>query len=127
MQHVSTSEARKDFAEIINKVAYGKEPVIIGRRGKELAAVIPMRDLRLLERLIEEEEDRLDVAEASRIEAEEPESIPWDEVRRDLLEGATLPAPTRKRTAASYGTRNPARAATRAIPSKARDRKRRAR
>src|SRR5437899_11337201 len=107
MDYVSTSEARKSFAEIINKVAYGKEPVIIGRRGKELAAVIPMRDLRLLERLIEEGEDRLDVAEASRIEAEEPESIAWDEVRRDLLKGTTLPAPTRKRTAAWCGTKNP--------------------
>jgi hypothetical protein len=47
--------------------------------------VIPVRDLRLLERLIEEAEDRIDIAEA-----EEPASIPWKDVRRDLLEGTAV-------------------------------------
>jgi hypothetical protein len=43
-----------------------------------------MRDLGLLEHLIEEAEDRIDVAEADRITADEPESVPWEEVRRGL-------------------------------------------
>ncbi len=37
---VSTAEARKKFAKIINKVAYGKKPVVLTRRGEEIAALI---------------------------------------------------------------------------------------
>jgi prevent-host-death family protein len=85
------SEVRSTIAELVNRVHYRGDRIIIGRSGKELAAVIPMRDLRLLERLIEEAEDRIDVAEAERIEAEEPESIPWEDVRRDLLKGTAVP------------------------------------
>jgi prevent-host-death family protein len=85
------SEVRSKIAELVNRVHYRGDRIIIGRSGKELAAVIPVRDLRLLERLIEEAEDRIDVAEAERIEAEEPESIPWEDVRRDLLEGTAVP------------------------------------
>jgi hypothetical protein len=51
--------------------------VVIGRAGKALAALISMRDLALLEHLIEEAEDRIDVAEADRIAADEPKSVPW--------------------------------------------------
>ncbi|MBW2566245.1 MAG: type II toxin-antitoxin system Phd/YefM family antitoxin, partial [Deltaproteobacteria bacterium] len=39
---VPTAEARKRLAEIVNKVAYGKEPVILTRRGEEIAALISM-------------------------------------------------------------------------------------
>ena len=51
-------------------------------RGKDLAAVIPIEDLRLLERLIEEQ-DRLDVQAARRALAE-LERIPYEQVRREL-------------------------------------------
>ncbi len=63
---------------------YGGERVVIGRAGKASAALISMRDLGLLELLIEEAEDRIDVAEADRIAADEPQSVPWEEVRRGL-------------------------------------------
>ena len=38
MEKVTTADARKNFAEVVNQVAYGKEPVVLTRRGKELAA-----------------------------------------------------------------------------------------
>ena len=44
----------------MNRVAYGRERVILRRRGKEIAAVVPMEDLQLLEAL----EDRMDLADA---------------------------------------------------------------
>ena len=83
------SDVRSNIAELVNRVHYRGERVIIGRSGKELAALIPMRDLELLEHLIEEAEDRLDVAEADRITADEPTSIAWEEVRRGLVEGTS--------------------------------------
>jgi prevent-host-death family protein len=45
MAHLSTVEARSQFAELINRVAYGKERVILTRRGKALVAVVPLEDL----------------------------------------------------------------------------------
>lgn len=45
MIKVSTVEARENFSEIINKAAYGKERIILTRRGKELVAVVPLNDL----------------------------------------------------------------------------------
>jgi prevent-host-death family protein len=102
------TEVRSTIAELVNRVHYRGERVIIRRSGKELAAVIPVRDLRLLEQLIEEAEDRIDVAEAKRIADEEPESIPWEDARRDLLK-ATVPgrdqAKRRARAAAPAGAR----------------------
>lgn len=85
LRSITTSEARDEFADVINRVAYGGERVVIRRREKELAAVIPMEDLRLLERLIEQEEDRLD-AEAARKALADPddEAVPWEEARKDL-------------------------------------------
>ena len=49
---------------MLNRAAYAKERTIVSRRGKELAAVIPIEDLQLLERLAQEEMDRLDIEAA---------------------------------------------------------------
>jgi prevent-host-death family protein len=115
------SEVRSSIAELVNRVHYRGERVIIGRSGKELAALIPMRDLRLLEGLIEEAEDRIDVAETDRILSEEPESIAWEEVRRGLVEGTSV----RDRDQAKRGAR--AASSSRSRPREARGRDRRAR
>jgi len=37
---ITTADARKNFAGIVNTVAYGKEPVVLTRRGQESAASI---------------------------------------------------------------------------------------
>ena len=80
---ISTSEARDEFAETVNRVAYAKERVIVHRRGKDLVAVVPIEDLEALEEI----EDRLD-AEAARKalaewEAEGRPTIPAAEVFRE--------------------------------------------
>ncbi|MCP4414443.1 MAG: type II toxin-antitoxin system Phd/YefM family antitoxin [Gammaproteobacteria bacterium] len=36
---ITTADARKNFAEIVNTVAYGKETVVLTRRGQEIAAL----------------------------------------------------------------------------------------
>ena len=77
-------ELRKSLADILNRAEYRGERVVIHRRGKDAAAIIPIEDLRLLERLIEEAEDRLDVEAARVALAESDERIPYTEVRRNL-------------------------------------------
>lgn len=85
LRSITASGAREEFAEVINRVAYGGERVVIRRREKELAAVIPMEDLRLLERLIEQEEDRLDAEEARKALADPGDgAVPWEEAKKEL-------------------------------------------
>jgi prevent-host-death family protein len=85
LRSITASEARDEFAEVINRVAYGGERVVIRRREKELAAVIPLEDLRLLERLIEQEEDRIDAEEARKALADPGnEAVSWEEAKKEL-------------------------------------------
>lgn len=51
MEDVSTRDARKNLAELLNRVAYGKERFVVTRHGKGLAALVPLSDVSLLERL----------------------------------------------------------------------------
>ena len=86
MTRLNVSKAREEFPEVVNRAAYGKERTIVSRRGKDLAAVIPMDDLRLLERLAREEMDRIDLedARAALKEAEEKGTIPLRDLMRQL-------------------------------------------
>ena len=86
MTRLNVSKAREEFPEVVNRASYGKERIIISRRGKDLAAVIPMDDLRLLERLAREEMDRIDLedARAALIEAKEKGTIPLRDLMREL-------------------------------------------
>jgi prevent-host-death family protein len=86
MTRLNLSKARQEFPEIVNRAAYGKERTILSRRGKDMAAVISMDDLLLLERLAREEMDRIDIedARAALKEAEEKGTIPLEEARKRL-------------------------------------------
>ncbi len=64
---ITTADARKNFADIVNKVAYGKEPIVLTRRGKEVAALVSMDELELLQQI----EDYIDIEDAKRA-LEEP-------------------------------------------------------
>jgi antitoxin Phd len=84
MTRLNVSKAREEFPEVVNRAAYGKERTIVSRRGKDLAAVIPMEDLRLLELLSREEMDRIDIEDALAALAEPGENISLEEARKQL-------------------------------------------
>lgn len=46
---INTIDAKEDFSELINRVSHNKERIILLRRGKEVAALIPIEDLALIE------------------------------------------------------------------------------
>jgi prevent-host-death family protein len=77
---VTISEAREDFAETLNRVAYRGERIILHRREKNLAAIISMEDLMLLEEL----EDQSDIKAAREALAESDERISFDEILKGL-------------------------------------------
>ncbi len=79
MTHLDISTARRELFDTVNRVAYGKENIVLCRRGKDMAILVPIEYLPLLEEM----EERLEVeaAEAAEVEAaskgETP--IPWKE------------------------------------------------
>jgi len=77
---ISTAEARKNFADIVNKVAYGKEPVILTRRGQGVAALISIDELELLQRI----EDHIDIEDAKKALAEPGDNISAQEFWKQL-------------------------------------------
>jgi prevent-host-death family protein len=77
----AASNVRKDFAEALNRVAFGGERIILHRRGKDVAVLVPMGDLELLEEI----EDILDSREAAlRIANPNEAPIPYERVRKEL-------------------------------------------
>lgn len=82
MTRVSAGEARKDFSTTLNRVAYGRERLILHRRGKDVAALVPVEDVALLEAL----EDRLDLddARAALTETKKKGTIPWEKIKAEL-------------------------------------------
>jgi prevent-host-death family protein len=56
MERVNVAEARKQFSELVARVAYTGERVIIERRGKPMMALVSMEDLHRLEQLSNEHE-----------------------------------------------------------------------
>jgi prevent-host-death family protein len=81
---ITAAKARENFAEIINQVAYGKERMVLTRRGRELVAVIPIEDLKTLLAL----EDQIDLDEGKArladIKEGREQTVPWDDVQKTL-------------------------------------------
>jgi PHD/YefM family antitoxin component YafN of YafNO toxin-antitoxin module len=81
---LNLTESHKDITSALTQLESGK-PVILHQDGKEVAALISIEDLHLLERLIEEEEDRIDLAESKKILAEVKEqgTVSWEDVKAE--------------------------------------------
>jgi prevent-host-death family protein len=84
MMRRNVVELRQSLADILNRAEYQGERIVIHRRGKDAAAIISIEDLKLLERLIEDAEDRLDLNAARDALAESNERIPYAVVRKQL-------------------------------------------
>ncbi|MBI3749242.1 MAG: type II toxin-antitoxin system Phd/YefM family antitoxin [Chloroflexi bacterium] len=80
--HISVSEARETFADVVNRVAYRNERVLVTRRGKPVAAIIPVEQVEFLERA--EDEFDIRMANEALAELERTPAIPWEQVKREL-------------------------------------------
>jgi prevent-host-death family protein len=76
------SEARESFSTTINRVAFGRERVVLTRHGKRVAAVVPIEDLELLE-LLEDASD-LDEVRSALGDPANRERIGWEELKARL-------------------------------------------
>ncbi|MGA2034576.1 MAG: type II toxin-antitoxin system Phd/YefM family antitoxin [Thermoguttaceae bacterium] len=80
MIEVGVHEIRANLADVINRVAYGGERVVLERRNKPVLALVSLEDLRLLEQL----EERADVKAALKARKEGGKPIPLAQIEADL-------------------------------------------
>ncbi|MFZ1935796.1 MAG: type II toxin-antitoxin system Phd/YefM family antitoxin [Thermoguttaceae bacterium] len=82
MTHLDASQACHEFTDTLERVAIGKERIVLQNQGQDVAVLVPIEDLSLLEQL----EDRADVkaAEAAEAAARGETPIPWEEARQQL-------------------------------------------
>jgi prevent-host-death family protein len=82
METLPSAKAREQFAELIDRAAYGKERIAVAKHRKQLVAIVPIEDLKLLEYL----EERIDLNEARKaLEASKNEAtIELDDLTRAL-------------------------------------------
>ncbi len=82
MIKVEATAARNGFSDLLSQVRYRSDRVLIERRGKDVAALIPVEDLRLLEML----EDHIDI-EAARKALANPKNkvrVPLEDLKKRL-------------------------------------------
>ena len=79
---VSTVELRANLSDALNRAAFGKERVVLTRRGKKIAGIVPLEDIELLEAL----EGRKDIEDAKKAlkEAAKKGTISLDRLRKEL-------------------------------------------
>lgn len=84
MTHTTAAELGAKFPENLRSVETTGEPVSIESDGRTVAVLVSAEDFALLQRLREEEEDRIDNAAADAALAEPGESIPHEIVKAEL-------------------------------------------
>jgi prevent-host-death family protein len=82
MEQVPITDARDDLADVVNRVAYRHERVMLTRRGRALAVVVPVEDAELLEQL--EDAADLDAMRAALADPANAEPLPWEQVKAGL-------------------------------------------
>ena len=98
MDRISISSAREEFADALNRVAYGGERIILERRGKNIAGLVSVDDVKFLQRL----EDEYDLSEARKAlsEAEIKGTISWEQIKKEMAKRRKRkPAKSRRKSA----------------------------
>jgi prevent-host-death family protein len=84
MTQLSAAEARKNFSNLIKQTSRKKGRVAITRYGHTLAAIVPVEDLDLLEKI----EDRRDAEAAKKalkeMKTKHQKPIPWSVAKKQL-------------------------------------------
>ena len=80
MAEIAVADVRKNLSDAVNRVAYGKERLILKRRGKGVAALVPIEDLEAIEAM----EDKIDVALARKALKEKGKPVPLETLKKQL-------------------------------------------
>ena len=80
MKAMTVTQARSNWSDLVNRVAFKGERIVLRRNGKNLVALVPADDAEVLEAL----EDRVDLAEARRRLHDGSEALDYKTVRVKL-------------------------------------------
>ena len=84
MTRRTVSQTRQELPGTLNRAAYSGKRIMVSRRGKDIAAIVPLEDLRLLEELTEAATDNQDVRAAKAAPAESGPNLSWDAIKAKL-------------------------------------------
>lgn len=79
---INTIEAKEQFSDLINRVSHNNERIILTRRDKEIAAIVPIEDLLIL--LKSQNKSDLEEATEALKQTRELGSITWDDLKEEL-------------------------------------------
>ncbi len=79
---ISTVDAKEQFSDLLNRVTLQKERIILTRRGKEIAALVPLEDLALLQ----ESRDKIDLQDATEAlkQARSGGAVPLETLKEEI-------------------------------------------
>jgi prevent-host-death family protein len=77
---VHATAARARWSEILSRVLYSGERVMLVRHGRIVAAIIPADDVQLLDRLVDERD--IETARRALSAGGSGATRPWDELKR---------------------------------------------
>ena len=80
MTTLTVTDARRNWSDLYDRVAFKGERILLRRNGKQLVALVPAEDAGIIEAL----EDQIDLKEAERRLASGTSLLDYEEVRSQL-------------------------------------------
>jgi prevent-host-death family protein len=87
MIHIPVSEFKNGIGDALNRVAYSDEQILLQRHGKNIAALISMKEFNILKEIdtMEEKEDIKESIKALKeINTKKDELISWNKVKKEF-------------------------------------------
>jgi len=82
--YINTSDAKEEFSELVNRVAHSKERIVLTRRDKEVAAIVPIEDLSIIQAW--KTQNDLEEATEALNEARSKGTVNLDQFRAEMSE-----------------------------------------
>ncbi len=78
---ITSAKARESFSELLNETGFGGHRIVVTRKGKAVAAIVPLEDLDIIQQF----EDQKDSAQALHILSDPgSEYISWNQAKKEL-------------------------------------------
>ncbi|MCZ7583687.1 MAG: type II toxin-antitoxin system Phd/YefM family antitoxin [Deltaproteobacteria bacterium] len=85
MTRMAAKDAREKFGDTLNRVTENGDKIVLQRRGKDVAVLLPIAEWHKLQEELDSLQDRLDAAEATRRFADPKEKpIPYEKARKSM-------------------------------------------
>lgn len=82
MHSIPAKQARLEFTHIVDEVAFRGERYVVTRNGRELAAMVSMEDLEILQSL--ENKRDVEIAKKAEEHIRQHGTVSWEEIEKRL-------------------------------------------